>query len=104
LTTIMIVATQSQTQDVAWRIMTARTLQDFFVTSWTAFANQAAISTRTARTVNTAAVTWGAIVPMEVLDIAVQAAEIWETLAQRAIAIPTTCAPHQGSQRYKRSR
>ena len=34
------VATQSQTQDVAWRIMTARTLQDFFVTSWTAFANQ----------------------------------------------------------------
>jgi len=101
----MIVAAESPyPRNVAWRIMTARTLQDFFVTSWTAFANQAAISTRTARTVNTAAVTWGAIVPMEVLDIAVQAAEIWETLARRAIAIPTTCAPHQGSQRYKRSR
>merc|ERR1712112_813782 len=87
--------------------LTARrriTLQGSSVTKQTVSANQAVISTRTAMTVNTAAVTLELIVPMEVWDNANRDAGIWETLALLVIVIPSTFAPLQGSQRYKRSR
>jgi len=88
-------------------MLTARrriTLQDSSVTKETISANQTAISTRTAMTVNTVTVTWELIVPMGVWDYVKRAAGIWETLALLVIVIPSMSVPLQESQRYKRSR
>merc|ERR1712233_26365 len=89
---------------MAWMKTATYLDQDSSVTKETISANQTAISTRTAMTVNTVTVTSELIVSMEVWDYAKQAAGIWETLALLVIVIPNTFAPLQGSQRYKRSR